>query len=218
MNRIATTLALAASALLCTAAPALADDGYTTENVTPSWTAASSESCADPVMAPLLSSFGDQDLYALAPGGAFEDGADGWQLDGGASISPADGGLQVLGTSQNALDLPVGGSAVSPTFCVDERYSHFRFSFAQDSPDADADVRVEVVYPGLEKDNVRKAKDVKAQHGRGWKLSDRINLDPTHGLKHRGWRLLAIRIEVRDGKPGAHVSVDDVLVDPKARA
>ena len=120
--------------------------------------------------------------------------------------------------SRGALDLPVGSSAVSPLFCVDERYPHFRFSYAQESVDEDSDVRVEVIYPGLAKDNVRKAKDLKAQHGRGWRLSDRIKLDPTRGLKRGGWRLLAVRIEVRDGKPGTHVRVDDVLIDPKARA
>jgi len=218
MNRITKTVAVAATALLCTATPALADDDYTTESVTPSWTAASSDSCTDPETAPLLSSFDDDDLYAPAPGGSFEGGAGGWQLHGGASVGAADGGLNVLGLSRNALDLPVGASAVSPTFCVDERYPHFRFSYAQTALDEDADVRVEVIYPGLEKDNVRKAKDLKAKHGRGWQISDRIKLDPTHGLKRGGWRLLAIRIEVRDGKPGTRVRVDDVVIDPKARA
>ena len=45
-------------------------------------------------------------------------------------------------------------------------------------------------------------------------LTKKINLDPDHGLKHGGWRLVAIRIHVRNGKPGARVRVDDVLVRP----
>ena len=137
------------AALACSTAPAFADNEYSTDDVAPSWTAASAESCADPDVAPLLTSFDDEDFYAPAPGGAFENGAAGWQLDGGASIGAADGGLNVLGMSHNALALPVGAAATSPTFCVDERYPHFRFSFAQESLDDDADVRVEVVYPGL---------------------------------------------------------------------
>ena len=108
-------------------------------------------------------------------------------------------------------------AATSPTFCVDERYPHFRFSFAQESPDEDADVRVEVVYPGLLEKNVRKAKDLKAKYGRGWRLSDKIKLEPDHGLKQGGWRLVAIRIRVRDGKPNTLVRVDDVVVDPRVR-
>jgi hypothetical protein len=217
VNRVTTSVALAIAALACTTAPAFADAEYTTDTVAPSWTAASAESCADPDVAPLLTSFDDRDFYAPAPGGAFENGADGWQLEGGASVGPADGGLNVLGMSQSALTLPVGAAATSPTFCVDERYPHFRFSFAQESPDDDADVRVEVVYPGLLEKNVRRAKDLKAKHGRGWRLSDRIKLDPDHGLKRGGWRLVAIRIRVKDGKPNTLVRVDDVVVDPRVR-
>ena len=217
MKRLITGAAIAATAIACSASPALADDVYDTDDVQPSWTSASAASCSDPDTAPVLSSFDDDDLYALAPGGSFESGAGGWQLDGGASVGAVDGGLRVLGMSSGALQLPVGGSATSPTFCVDERYPHFRFSYAQVSADEDADVRVEIIYPGLEKDNVRKAKDLKAKHGRGWGLSERIKLDPTHGLKRGGWRLLAVRISVRDGKPGTGVQVDDVLIDPKAR-
>src|SRR3954465_4019143 len=186
MNRIIRTAAIAAATLACTASPALADDEYTTEAVQPSWAAASAESCADPDVAPLLSSFKDDDFYAPAPGGAFNDGAGGWQLDGGANIVAGDGALQLFGAGGGALALPVGASATSPTFCVDERYPHFRFAYAQASSDDDADVRVEVVYPGLADKNVRKAKDLKAKHGKGWGLTDRIKLDPLHGLKRGG--------------------------------
>jgi hypothetical protein len=207
MTRIAKSVALAIAALACTASPALADGEYSTDDVRPSWTAASAESCADPEFSPLLTAFKDDGVYAPAPGGAFETGAAGWQLESGASIGAAAGGLGVLGASAGALDLPVGAVATSPTFCVDERYTHFRFSFAQESEAADADVRVEVLYPGLSEKNVRKVEDLKAQRGRGWQLTKKINLHANHGLKRGGWRLVAIRLHV-----------DDVLVDPRMRA
>ena len=152
MNRITTTVALAMAALACSTAPAFADSEFSTDDVAPSWTAASAERCADPDVAPLLASFDDDDFYAPAPGGA------------------------------------------------------------QTSQEEDSDVRVEVIYPGLEEKNVRKAKDLKAKHGRGWELSDKIKLNPSHGLKHGGWRLVAIRIGVRDGKPNTLVRVDDEQV------
>jgi len=215
MNRIITSAIVAAATLACTASPAFADDEYSTDTVAPSWTAASAESCADPEVAPLLSSFKDDDLYAPAPGGVFEDGAGGWLLESGANVAPAIGGI--FGASGGALQLPVGASATSPMFCVDERYPHFRFAYAAGSDQEDADVRVEVIYPGLGDKNVRRAKDFKAKHGHGWGLSERIKLDPTHGLKQGGWRLLALRFQVRGGKPGAFVRIDDVLVDPRAR-
>jgi len=217
MDRLTKSVAVAFAALACTASPAFADDDYSTEAVSPSWTAASAESCADPDVAPVLSAFKDDGLYAPAPGGAFEDGAAGWQLDGGATVAPAADGLSILGTSSGALDLPVGASATSPTFCVDERFPFFRFTYAQQAADADANLRVEVLYPGLAKDNARKARDLSARRGRGWQLTDRIKLDPLHGLKRGGWRLVALRLTVKDGKPGALVRIDDVLVDPRAR-
>jgi len=217
MDRLTKGVAAALAALACTASPAFADDDYTTEAVSPSWTAASAESCADPDVAPVLSAFKDDGLYTPAPGGAFEDGTAGWELAGGATVASAGNGLGVLGTSAGALSLPVGASATSPTFCVDERFPFFRFTYAQESADADANLRVEVIYPGLAKDNVRKAKDLGARRGRGWQLTDRIKLDPLHGLKRGGWRLVALRLTVRDGRPGALVRVDDVIVDPRVR-
>jgi len=217
MSRILKIAAIAGAALTCSASPALADDELTTEPVAPAWTAASAESCTDPVTAPLLSAFKDNDFYALAPGGDFESGAAGWELTGGAAIQASDTGL--LGSGNGALELPVGGSATSPTFCVDERYPHFRLTYGQAVGDGDTKVQVDVLYPGLQKDNVRHAKDLKAKPGQGWALSDRIKLDPLRGLKKgSGWRLVALRVSVTDGKPGAKARVDDVLVDPRARA
>jgi hypothetical protein len=218
MDRLTKGVAAALAVLACTASPAFADDDYSTDAIVPSWTAASAESCTDPDVAPVLTAFKDNGLYAPAPGGAFESGAAGWQLAGGATVAPATGGLSILGTSAGALNLPVGASAISPTFCVDERFPFFRFTYAQQSADVDASLRVEVLYPGLVKDNVRRARDLSARRGRGWQLTDRINLDPMHGLKRgAGWRLVALRLSVRDGKPGAPVSFDDVIVDPRAR-
>ena len=218
MDRLTKGVAAALAVLACTASPALADDDYSTDAISPSWTAASAESCTDPDVAPVLTAFKDNGLYSPAPGGAFEDGGAGWQLTGGAFVAPATDGLSILGTSAGALNLPVGASATSPTFCVDNRYPFFRFTYAQQAADVDANLRVEVLYPGLTKDNVRKAWDLSARGGRGWQLTDRINLDPLHGLKKgAGWRLVALRLTVNGGKPGATVQVDDVLVDPRAR-
>lgn len=217
MKRLIKSMAVTAAALACSASPALADDEYTTENIAPSWTAASAESCADPEVASLLSAFKDDSLYAIAPGGAFESGAAGWQLEGGAFVDPI-AGSELVAAGAGALNLPAGASATSPTFCVDERYPHFRFALAQASAKDDSDVQVDVVYPGLADKNIRKAKDVRARHGRGWELSERIKLDPLHGLKRGGWRLVAIRVTAKGDRPGTGVHIDDVVVDPKARA
>ena len=187
------------AALACTASPAFADDEYSTDEVAPSWTAASAESCADPDVAPVLCAFEDDDFYAPAPGGAFENGAGRLAARGGASVAAAAGGLNVLGMSTARSS---SRSALPPQARRSASTSATRTS-ASRSPRSrwrtDSDVRVEVVYPGLEEKNVRKAKDVKAKHGRGWELSDNIKLKPDHGLKNGGWRLVAIR-HPREGR------------------
>ena len=106
-----------------------------------------------------------------------------------------------------------------PTFCVDERYPHFRFSFSQESPTIAPNVRVEVVScrSAAWRRTCARPRTSRPSAGRGWRLSDKIKLEPDHGLKHGGWRLVAIHIRVRNGKPDALVRVDDIVVDPRVR-
>ena len=189
-------------------------DDFTGETADAVYTAASAQTCSDPDVSPLLSSFNDDDLYFTAPGGSFEGRMDGWQLEDGATVSDGSSLLGILG-GERSLSLPVGASATSPEFCVDERYPKFRLSTAQLGDKGNAKVSVSVIYPGLEK-NVRHAKDVDAQRGR-WQLSGKIDLKPQYGMKKRGWRLVALRFAVPKGESSTDVRVDDVVVDPRAR-
>jgi len=208
---------LAATAMAAPANAAEGDDAaeFTGETVAVETTAETQETCRDPDVAPLLQDFKDHDLYFVAPGGDFEDGADGWQLAGGAAIAVGSSAFSPLGSGERSLQLPAGSSAISPAFCVDERYPHFRISVGQLGAKK-AKVRVSVVYPGLEK-NVRKEADVDADDTRAWKLSKKLDIKPNHGRKQRGWRLVALRFEVVKAENGADARVDDVLVDPRMR-
>jgi hypothetical protein len=213
-----TMLAVVAACAL--AAPAQADDlsdasEFTGETVAVETTAESRETCRDPEVAPLLQDFKDQGLYFVAPGGDFEAGADGWQLDGGATIASGSSAFSTLGSGHRSLRLPSGSVATSPAFCVDERYPRFRLSVGQLGT-RKAKVRVSVVYPNLVK-NVRRAGDVEADEKHPWRLSKRLDLKPTHGQKQGGWRLVALRFEVDKAELGADARIDDVLVDPLRR-
>jgi hypothetical protein len=215
---MSTTLALLATLVL--AAPASAAEGddaaeFTGETVTARTTADTVETCRDPEVAPLLQDFKDDDLYFVAPGGDFEDGADGWRLEGGASIGSGSNAFSPLGSGEGSLRLPGGSAATSPAFCVDERYPHFRVTVGQLGSEK-AKIRVSVVYPGLEK-NVRKEADVDSDDKHPWKLSKRLDIKPDHGRKVRGWRLVALRFEVLKAEAGSDARVDDVLVDPRMR-
>jgi hypothetical protein len=198
------------------AAPAQADEGeFTGETVAVQSTPQTRETCTDPQVAPLLQSFKDRELYFVAPGGDFEDGAAGWQLEGGARIAGGSSAFAPLGSGQHSLQLRAGAAATSPAFCVDERFPTFRVTVGQLGV-RKAKVRVSVVYPGLAK-NVRKEADVDADEKTRWELSKRMKLQPTHGQKRGGWRLVALRFEVLKEEAGADARIDDVLVDPRMR-
>lgn len=75
---------------------------------------------------------GDTADYSVAPGGGFEYGAPGWKLAGAARTVV---GNETLGVKPGlrALRLPLGSSATSPEFCVDQTKPHFRFAFKVDN-------------------------------------------------------------------------------------
>ncbi len=123
--------------------------------------------------------------------------------------------FSAFGSGRSSLQLPAGSVATSPAFCVDERYPHFRLSVGQLGR-RKAHVRAYVVYPGLRK-NVRTAGDVDADEKQSWRLSKRLDLEPTFGQKRGGWRLVALRFEVDKLEQGADARIDDILVDPLRR-
>jgi len=211
---------LAVVAACAVAGPAHADEvadagGFTGQTVAVQSTDQTRETCTDPEVAPLLQGFKDKDLYFVAPGGDFEDGAEGWQLEGNAMIAGGSSAFAPLGSGQHSLQLRAGSAATSPAFCVDERYPRFRVTVGQLGLKK-ANVRVSVVYPGLKK-NVRKAADIDVDDKERWRLSKRLGLQPTYGLKQGGWRLVALRFEVLKDEAGGDARIDDILVDPRMR-
>ncbi|MDO9355154.1 MAG: hypothetical protein Q7T55_15760 [Solirubrobacteraceae bacterium] len=75
---------------------------------------------------------GDQADYSVAPGGSFEAGAANWTLTGAARVVNGNENLGVA-TGKRSLVVPVGSSAISPKFCIDETNPHFRFAYKVDS-------------------------------------------------------------------------------------
>ena len=213
-----TMLALLATLAMATPAQAgIVEDlvDTTGETLQVKTTAETTESCTDPQVAPLLQDHGDDDMYFVAPGGDFEDGAKGWQLERGASIGWGSSAFAPLGAGQRSLELPYGAAATSPAFCVDERFPHFRVAVGQ-LGSRKARIRVSVVYPGII-DNVRKEADVDAESKQPWKLSKPLMIKSEYGRKKNGWRLVALRFELVKAESGSDARIDDVLVDPRLR-
>lgn len=108
--------------------------------------AAASAACVAAPTSKAFSKVGDTADYSVAPGGDFESGAAGWSLSGGAKVV---GGNESLGwfkgsilPGSKSLALPVGASATSPEFCVDDSNPYFRFMAKADSSMAGYDAIV----------------------------------------------------------------------------
>lgn len=79
--------------------------------------------CADPYTSTVFAPWGDTGQFSPIPGGAFEEGAQGWDLSG--SVGLVGGGNPRAATpSARAIEVRSGGRATSPGFCLDgdDRY------------------------------------------------------------------------------------------------
>jgi hypothetical protein len=198
--------------------PIQADEGTVlAETVRTDESAAGERTCTAPRLFNPLLAFKDRRDYFVAPAGDFEDSTlPGWQLTGGATVTSGNSPHAVAGEAHgNSLSLPAGSSATSPEMCVDLSYPTFRFFVAQLERDTDSDLAIDVIYPGLAKNNVRQAKKFRLKAKDGWELSDDIKLEPQRLGKAWGWRRIAIRFRVESDNKSAAYRVDDVLIDPR---
>lgn len=107
-----------AGAALLAAVPSAASAGVLVQ---------SAPSCDNGATSQPFSQFGDDNDYFLAPAGSFEDGANGWTLNGGRVVNDQEP-WQVGGDDgTHALNIPAGRSVVSPTMCVGIEHPTMRF-------------------------------------------------------------------------------------------
>jgi hypothetical protein len=101
--------------------------------------------CTDSGSSSVFSPWVDYASYFLAPDGGFENGADGWSLDG-ASVVSGNESYAVSGAGSNSLSLEAGDSATSPAVCVGIEHPTFRY-FARRVSGASlsSSIRVQVV-------------------------------------------------------------------------
>jgi hypothetical protein len=87
--------------------------------------------------------FGDNANYVLAPGGSFESGTLGWQLNGASVVSGNEPYYVHGNKDKHSLSIPAGGSATTPPMCFAPGDWHLRF-FAQSSSSSFSSMRVNV--------------------------------------------------------------------------
>ena len=100
---------VALAALACVAAPGVAHAACTQDTTTRAF-----------------AQFGDTADYKLAPGGAFESGAQDWTLNGNAIVADNEPFFTAGAGDSHALSIKPGTSVVSPEFCVDASNPYLR--------------------------------------------------------------------------------------------
>jgi hypothetical protein len=88
---------------------------------------ASAPNCDNGATAQPFAQWNDDNQYFLAPGGNFESGLGGWDLNGARAVADQEP-WQVAGDDgATALRIPAGRSVVSPTICVGLEHPTMRF-------------------------------------------------------------------------------------------
>ena len=154
----------------------------------------------------------DRRGYTLVPDGGFENGADGWTLDGGAAVAEGNETAAVGGAADHqSLALPAGSSATSPSICVERRAGIVRL-FARTDGSRKAQLKVEVVYA-----NGKKSKASKLRAGDSWAPTRKLSvaLGRAKGKGRIGTAAVALHF-TPVGEPAAW-QVDDVYIDPRLR-
>jgi hypothetical protein len=189
-------------------------------------TAESRTACENPFIEHPFAKFGDDRDYVLAPGGSFDGNVAGWQFSGGTQV--------VRSTKGRSLQLPKGGSAISPSMCLDLHFPTFRVShdvvrktgllggLHLPSPDQGlAKIKIEVVYLGVPNPEWEEMAVFDGNHGLStgfsWRLSDDVDLRPDRGGSEPGARQAALRFTVVSANPKDSFRIDDIYVDPKRR-
>jgi hypothetical protein len=153
--------------------------------------------------------------YVLAPDGGFENGADDWNLRGGADVVRGNESFYVGDDEdRRSLELEAGESARSPVTCVGIERPTVRFFARRTSGWVLSMLKVEVLYNGLDGELRTVALAPVAVLGTGWQptlpLPVVANLLPNVSGEQS---VIALRFTALSGS----WRIDDVYVDPYAK-
>jgi hypothetical protein len=197
MTRLALSAGIAITAAAALAAPANA--GVLTKSAT---------DCATPELSQPFKPWLDNSQYKLVENGTFEAGTAGWTLTGGARVAP---GNATQRAGLQSLLLPAGSSATTPPVCVGLNEPTLRYFAKASSPLSVMTVSVQVQ---LEL-GVWVTLPIGVDLGNAWHPS-LPHLVIANLLPLLPPDMTAVRFTFRPLLGGA--SVDDVFVDPRARA
>ncbi len=88
---------------------------------------ASAPNCDNGATSQPFAQWGDGNDYFLAPGGSFENGLGGWDLNGASAVADQEPWKVAGDSGRTALNIPAGHSVVTPTICVGLEHPTMRF-------------------------------------------------------------------------------------------
>jgi hypothetical protein len=198
--------------MLVAASPAVAARHRMVPQVDPQPISATA-SCPSVDASPLLSDFRDSSNYAPLSGGTFEDSTAGWSLNDASVIDSNEPWNVVSSSDSESLSLSSGGSATSPSFCVDNRVPTFRFFTVRTQGGNKARLSVRVQWTDAQGNSG--STPAYALHGKNysaWQLSPVFAL--MAGLPDG--QTLSAQL-VFSASRGSEWQIDDVLLDPYAK-
>ncbi len=175
-----------------------------TSSTSTSTSTTSAAGCTMPLLSEPFAMWGDTNEYAFLPGTALDSfTGTGWKLSAGASITTT---TLADGTSGLVLNLPVGGTAVSPAMCVDTDFPNARM-IVRDATGTQG-IKVLAAYEG---GGAQVASSyAETGQGSGWALSPVLQTNPGN---LSGWQLAVFTLV---GTTATGVTqVSNFAIDPR---
>ena len=176
--------------------------------------AAAQAACQSTPTTKAFQAFGDSNDYSLVPNGGFELGAGGWSLSG-ARVAAGNESWSVRGAGDSkSLAIDAGGTAVSPTVCVDLSRPTMRF-FARRTSGSWGVLNVRVRWQdqsGRTNETTVSSLDL----GTGWNAAPALNIARLLPLWNDD-QDYSVQFVFDPENYGGSWAIDDVYVDPYGR-
>ena len=178
--------------------------------------AAAQAACPSTPTTKPFQAFGDAHDYSLVPNGGFEFGAGGWSLSG-ARVAAGNESWSVRAAGDSkSLAIDAGGTAVSPTVCVDLSRPTYRF-FARRTSGSWGVLNLRVRWQDSSgRTNETTIAALDSSSGTAWRVSPALNIASLLGL----WNAdqdVSVQLVFDPENSGGSWAIDDVYVDPYGR-
>jgi hypothetical protein len=161
----------------------------------------------------LLSGLGDSGYYAPLSGGTFEGSTDGWSFRDASVVSGNEPWNVFDSADSNSLRIEAGGSATSPSFCLDNTLPSFRFFANSADRGRHSGLNVAVRWTASDGESGKvPVKSLSAGSYDSWRLTPALPL----GSVLSDGQTVSVQLVFTAGT-GSDWNIDDVLLDPYAK-